>query len=140
VSVYDLTLSSRVKLARANAVRADIDSAGINGKIKFYAPPRPAGGDTATGALLATLTLMLPCGAVDATGLQLSAPPISQAIASGFISWARITDGADNYVMDGSVVAATDPDAALAPFVVDTAQVYAGGYVTLIAATLIEGG
>jgi hypothetical protein len=140
VSTYDLTLSSRVKLARSNAVRADIDTSAMNGKIKFYSAPRPSGGEPATGTLLAVVSLSQPCGTVDASGLHLTPLTSGQAVASGEVAWARVTDGDDIYVMDGSVLAETDPDAALAPFIVDIVQVYAGGYVNLLSATLLEGG
>jgi hypothetical protein len=135
-----LALSPRVKLARSTAVRNDIDAATTPGKIKLYALPRPAPGGTPVGDLLAVITLTDPCGTVDSTGLHLTAFAAGQAVATGAIGWGRVCDGDGNWVIDGGALPASDPDVALAPFVLDAMNVFTGGYVNLVSATLVEGG
>ena len=138
-----LSISTRHKQIVSSARMADIDSGNSGtgaGKIKLYPDPRPASGSTPTGNLLCTVTLTHPCGVVNASGLHLTIPSPAQAGASGVIRWARVIDSDDNFIMDGDVRLATDSDVAIADFVIDLAQVYAGSFVNLVSATLAEGG
>lgn len=135
-----LALSTAVKQARSTAVKTTIDAGTDVGKIKLYASPRPDAGAAPTSALLATILLSDPCGTVDASGLHLTSPVPAQSGAAGIVSWARVTDSDDNYIMDGDVRMAADVDAEIADFLIDIAQVYPGSFVTLVSATLAEGG
>jgi hypothetical protein len=135
-----LTISTRQKQLVSTARMADIDSAATPGKIKFYPSPRPASGDTTAASLIATMLFSDPCGTVDASGLHLTSAAPAQVINGGVIRWCRVTDGDDNFVWDGDVRMSTDGDVAIADIVIDVANVLVGGFVTLVSATVAEGG
>lgn len=135
-----LALDAAVKQARSTAIFNAINAGAGPGLIKFYSAPRPVTGAEPTGTLLGTITLTDPCGTVDNVGLHLVAEAVTQAIAGGVITWARVTDSADNFVFDGDVRDASAPDIAIADFLIDSQVVYAGGFLVLASAVLAEGG
>lgn len=135
-----LALDSTVKQSRSAAVRNAIDAGAGPGVIKFYSAPRPVTGAAPTGTLLGTITLTDPCGTVDNVGLHLVAEAVTQAIAGGVITWARVTDSDGTFVFDGDVRDASAPDIAIADFLIDSQVVYAGGFLVLASAVLAEGG
>jgi hypothetical protein len=121
-----------------------VDLAATPGKILLYTTPRPAsGGDVPAGTLLATVILSDPCGTVDATGLHFTADAPVQAVAAGVVVWGRLCDGDGNWIIDGDARRSDDIDVghiADAIFVIDEDQVYVGSFITLVSATLAEGG
>ncbi len=86
------------KTAILNAIKTDIDSGGSAGKLRIYTGTYPATPETsATGTLLAELTLSHPMGVISGTGaaLALTFSAITQdssADASGVAGYARITN------------------------------------------------
>lgn len=135
-----ITINSILKQTRANTIKTAIDAGSGAGLIRFYADPRPASGAAPTGALLGTITLTDPCGTVDSAGLHLTAASVTQAVADGVITWARVLDSTSTYVFDADVRDPGAYDAAIADFLINSQQVYAGGYLVLASALLAEGG
>lgn len=135
-----LGISDRNKIAASTGRKNDIDAAAVAGSIEYYPAPRAAKGAAPGVTLLCAMTLNYPCGTVDAAGLHLTSSTPAQAVAAGIIKWARIKDGAGNFVMDADVRMLTDSDVAIADMIIDVAQVYVGSFITLVAATLAEGG
>lgn len=134
-----MKLSPILKLARSTSVQQTLDAAATAGRMDLYTSPESVGGAVPTGTLLASITFARPCGTVDAAGLHLIADMV-QAVGTGVITVAYLTDGDGNWVMDGSVKQADAPDAASADFLVDVALVYPGGFVGLVDGTIAEGG
>lgn len=80
-----------------------IDAGATGGTIKVYTGTMPATPATAitSQTLLGTLTFAKPCGAI--SDKQFTAYPITQdasADANGTATWARISNGNGNVVMD----------------------------------------
>lgn len=72
-----------------------------------HAPqPAPAGQDTATGTLLATVTLADPAFGNSSTGTASATDPAAvDPVASGTAGWFRVKDGNGASVFDGSCTA-----------------------------------
>lgn len=86
----------------ASAIISAIDANGL-GKFKFYTGPMPATPQTAisTQTLLGTLRTANPCGTLSGTTITFNALTQDDAAdADGQAIWVRVTDGADNVVMD----------------------------------------
>lgn len=136
-----LSTTERHRIAVSTARRNDID-AGVamgGGKIKLYSGVRPSSGGDPVGDLLCVVQLTDVCGTVDASGLHITAIGPAQATSAGVVRWARITDSDDVAIIDGDVRVVGDPDILTADIVVDIAQVYPGGFVVLLSATISEG-
>ena len=92
-----IQLSTTVRTARAQALINAIPAGSV---IRFYDGIRPlAGGETTT--LLAELALSNPAGTANNGVLTFS--PItndSSADTDGEVSWGRVVDSADNFIMD----------------------------------------
>ncbi|MCG8553199.1 MAG: hypothetical protein MI799_22560 [Desulfobacterales bacterium] len=99
-----LGLNVSIRNDALKLIRDAIDAGTGPGKLKFYAGPRPETGGSAT-TLLGTVTCSDPCAPDPAAGvLTFSAfAEDPGAPASGVCSWARFTDGNDNFVTDCSV-------------------------------------
>ncbi|MFZ6675371.1 hypothetical protein [Undibacterium sp. Xuan67W] len=135
-----LSVSLRQKQAVSNARKNDIDAASSAGKMLCYAAPRPTAGGTPSAPALCTFLFTDPCGTVDASGLHLTVAAPAQVVTGGDIDWCRIVDGDGNYCNDGNVRMPSDVDAATADYLVDRANVLAGGFVVLVSALIAEGG
>ncbi len=102
-------MSTTLRSSRATAILDKIDAQSSAGKVKFYDGSRPATGGTATN-LLGTLSLgttagTKPSGSVTNGVLTVNTNGSTGATASGTgtTTWARVTDGSDNFVMDLNV-------------------------------------
>lgn len=93
-------IATATRTAMATALLNALDANAAPGKLRLYTGPRPATGGAAT-TLLAELTLSRPCGTVANGVLTFGAiAPDDQANATGTVVWARLVDGAGNFVMD----------------------------------------
>ena len=135
-----ITLSPALSAARSASVRSMIDGAsGAPGVLKLYGGVQPAVGAAAGEAPLAVITLALPCGVSDATGLTMT-PPASVLIAkAGEITWGRIEDSAGACVLDADA-AADDGQGGPAgvAIILDRTQVYPGASLTITSIVLSE--
>jgi hypothetical protein len=119
------------------AIRDALDADTNPGYIEFYTSPQPTGGAAiTTQTKLGTCEFSKPSGSISAAVLTLDMVSDDlSADASGDIAWARLKDGAGNYVMDGDCGDAEST--ALIKF--NTVTVIAGGVVKIISGTLTEG-
>ena len=134
--ILPLNLSPTLKAAKSLATRAALDADTLPGKLMLFAAPRPTEGAAASAPALATITLTRPSGTTDSNGFAITAAAPGQVLTTGDVVWGRFTDGAGNWVMDADVGLA----AANKPLVIDAVTVYAGGFVSLVTAVLVEGG
>jgi hypothetical protein len=135
-----IAFSAAVISDRLQALTRALDLDPIqNGKLLIYAGTQPVTGGTPSGALLGTLTFFRPSlsGVTGAT-LTLRNPPASLAVATGTASWARMVNGADQFVADltlglpgsGAAVELVTPTSGLI--------LYAGGELSVSVARLVE--
>lgn len=102
-----ISTASRNAGLDASFDRVDIGGAGV---IRIYTGGQPATADTAaTGTLLATLPLNNPgfnpaAGGVKSINLAVTVQ--ANAVASGTAGWARMFNGNDEPIFDGSVAVA----------------------------------
>lgn len=128
-------LSAAVRNARAQVIADAIDGGSGPGEWRFYTAPQPAaGGALTTQTLLATVLLTDPCGTVSEGVLTLTSAGDVLAVATGIIAWARFTDSAGALVLDADVGTLGSG----AAVTIDNPQVYAGGTVRIVSATLTE--
>ncbi len=127
--------SAAVRNARAQVIADAIDGGSGPGEWRFYTAPQPAaGGALTTQTLLATVLLTEPCGTVSEGVLTLTSAGDVLAVATGIIAWARFTDSAGTLVLDADVGTLGSG----AAVTIDNPQVYAGGTVRIVSATLTE--
>jgi len=127
--------SPAVRNARAQVIADALDAGSGPGEWRFYTGPQPAaGGALTTQTLLATVLLTDPCGTVTDGVLTLTSAGDVLAAATGIIAWARFTDSAGGFVLDADV----GTPGSGAAVTIDNPQVYAGGTVRIVSATLTE--
>lgn len=116
--------AASVRTARMNEVLDAINGGTGAGKLKIY---------TAGAALLATLTLTDPAGAVSGDVLTFDFDPDISATASGTgtAASATITDSDDNVIVSGLTVGTTGTN-----IVLDNTSINTGQTVTITAGTL----
>ena len=102
-----LTLPAAVRTAQCKALADRLDAGAGAGTIKIYTGSKPAtADDTATGTLLATVTLIKPAFGAPSSGVaNLADPAAVTAVASGTAGWFRAADSTGATVMDGTVTA-----------------------------------
>lgn len=102
-----LTLATASRNAMADALVDRLDLGTGAGTIQIRSGTRPADPNTtATGTLLATVTLIDPAFGAASTGVATLADPVAvTAAASGTATWFRALDSDSNAVMDGRVTA-----------------------------------
>lgn len=126
-------ISTAARNAAANAVTALVDGGSAAGTLQIRSGTQPAGPDsTATGTLLAELTLADPSFGAAATGVAtVAGTPLSvTAVAAGTATWFRVLDSNGVAVVDGSVgVSGAD-------LIVNTATVSTGLTVEITDGTL----
>ena len=103
-------LSTAANLARRNAaltaIIGAIDGGSAAGKIQIRTGASPGANNTASGTLLATVTLIDPSfGAVSGASATLADPAAVTAAASGTAAHCRVLDSDNNVIMDGTVTA-----------------------------------
>lgn len=113
--------------------RVDIGGAGV---IRIYSGSQPATANTApTGTLLATLPLNNP-GFTPATGgskaINLATTVQANAVANGTAGWARMSNGNDDPIFDGSV-AVSGGD-----FTINTTALISAQAVVLLGGTITD--
>lgn len=99
-----LGLSTTVRNARAQILIDAINAGTGAGKVKFYDGIRPATGDAQT-SLLGTINFADPCASAPVDGVTTFSEMQTgvTATGTGTVTWARITDSDDTFVMDASV-------------------------------------
>ena len=99
-----ISVPNTTKHAMLNGLRTLIDANGT-AHVKIYTAPRPAGGNPiTTQILLSDNVLVNPCGPSASAGqLNLFNPATSANLAAGTATWARITDGIGNFILDCDV-------------------------------------
>lgn len=129
-----VNVSPAVVSAMLAAVLAKIDADSVNpATLTLYPAPMPSPGSVlGIGAALCVLYLAEPAGAVAANVLTIATPISAQRSASGAVTWARLSDGAGNWVMDLDVTLTGGGGAVQ----LDQVDGYTGGFVTLTAAAL----
>jgi hypothetical protein len=130
-----VNVSPAVVSAMLSAVLAKIDADSINpATLTIYPAPMPSPGSVlGIGAALCVLYLADPAGSVDANVLTVTAPISAQRSGSGAATWARLSDGAGNWVMDLDVTLTGGGGAVQ----LDQVDGYTGGFITLTAAALM---
>lgn len=134
-----LGFSTDLRNARAQSIidRLD-DGAGSPGYIEFYAGTRPTTGAAVTSqTLMGTIVLGLPSGTVANGVMTLTSTTDDLSVdADGTISWARMYNGNDEFVIDGSCgLAGSGSD-----FILNTVTAQAGGFLSVNNGTITEGG
>lgn len=132
-----MKFSPALRNNRAEQIIAAIDADTNPGTIKFYTGPQPATGAVITSeTLLGTLTFSKP--SATATEGVITFDEItedSEADASGDAVWARIADGAGNFVLDGDVGDLNSN----ALIKMNTTGIVAGGPIRITSFEIIEG-
>jgi hypothetical protein len=102
-----LRQSDALRNAKAGAVRDLIDAGAGAGTAKIYTGSQPATPATsASGTLLATVTLVDPSFGSASSGVITLADPASvNAVATGTAGWVRFADSTGAVVFDGDVTA-----------------------------------
>lgn len=133
----DWALSLDTRHRRLQALVAAIDAGGAGGTLALYATARPTSGATPASAPLVQLTLVYPCGSVTADSLIFADSEFRQIVSSGQALWGRISTSAGDWVADLDVV--DDTEAYGYPVLrLLSAQLYAGAYLALIGAVLVD--
>jgi hypothetical protein len=138
VMLMPLKLSPTVRTARANAIKAAIDGGAGNGKVFFYEDtiPTPTGAEITTQKLLAVCDLESPCGVVSDGVMTFSGLAVDlSAYDTGTIGFGRITDWGGAFIADGDAGLANSN----AMFKFNKLEVLAGGKVSLLSITIVEG-
>lgn len=135
-----IQVSSLNKIAKYQATMNLIDAGAGNGKIQFFGGVRFGIDASLSETVLAEIILTKPSGIIDESGLHLTPAADGQILITGVITWARVIDSEGVAVFSGDVLAATDPNVALADFVLDQTNVFSGALIILLSATLQEGG
>lgn len=135
-----IAIAPALSAARSAAVRALIDGAsGAPGVLKLYGGAQPAVGAAVAEAPLAVITLALPCGVSDATGLTMTPPASVLVTKAGEITWGRIADSEGACVLDADAAAddGLGGPAGVA-IILDRTQVYPGASLTITSIVLSE--
>lgn len=98
-----ISLSVDVRNAYLQLIADAIDAAATPGKFLLYSGTRPAAGGTPTGLLQATILFAQPCGTVADALLTFVPGEEGVRMDDEPITWGRMADGDDNYVLDGDV-------------------------------------
>lgn len=122
--------------AMMNGLLAFLDSFSTPSTIDLYETPRPASGAAPAGVLVATLSLVRPCGSVNQTTGTLSLfagydGPVSN---NQKIVFGRVKTGNGLFVFDCDVRTTTDPDGGQ-ELVIQVPATAAGGLLKLISGT-----
>lgn len=102
-----LTLSAAIRTTLVDALVDALDAGSGAGTVQIRSGTRPAGpGTTATGTLLATVTLIDPAFGAGSVGVAaLTDPNAVVAVADGTATWFRALDSNAVAVFDGRVTA-----------------------------------
>jgi hypothetical protein len=100
-------LATATRNAACDAVANRVNAGGGAGTVQIRTGSRPAtANDTATGTLLAAVTLVNPAFGAAASGVAaLADPPAVSGVADGTATWFRMLNSTPATVLDGSVTA-----------------------------------
>lgn len=121
-----IDFSLTIRNNRLTQILNGIDAGGDQGKIKYYTGTKPAVGGAITDQILVGTSLFAyPCGSVANAVLTFSFANNgeTQAVATGDITWARLTTSADVFVADVDV----SNNAGTGVIKMDSTQIYNGG-------------
>lgn len=130
-------LSDTIRTSQATDIRTAIDLQSSAGKLKLYSGTRPAKNGTAT-TLLSTMILNKPSFTISSGVMTLIVSPAisdTNAANAGTATWARLTDGGDNFVAD-LLVTVTGGGGDVT---IDNVSITAGGTVNLTGGTITIG-
>ena len=128
-----VTISAAHNMARLQGTQAFLDAGSDPARVRIYAGDRPATtSDQPTGDLLVEIALTKPCGTLDENGLHLTQADDGLILVSGVATWARIVSGTGAVAMDVDCSAAGGHG----EIQLATTQLYAGGSVRIVTATL----
>jgi hypothetical protein len=129
--------SNALRNARSQKIIDLINAGAGPGTMAFYTEPKPAtGAAITTQVLLGTVTYSEPAGSVTDGVLTFSTITDDTNVDNdGVVAWTRTFDGDGNFVIDMS---ATDLNG-IGPVKMRNLQVYAGGLLHPVAASLTEG-
>lgn len=128
--------ATTIKAARMTAVKDAIETGTGTAAIEIYTAPKPAAGETPTGAtLLASHDINDPCGTVSGGDLELDLAADSTIVADGIPVWARVLDRDGDFVCDLTVGLADSG----ADIEIGASQLYSGGKLTPTSAYLRDG-
>lgn len=106
-----------------------------NGKLKLYDGTKPSpGAAITTQVLLAEILFNDPCGTVSDGVLTLTFEGETQALATSDVTWCRITDSDNVFVIDADVTDTSGSGAVK----IDSIHLYEGGLVRVSTATISE--
>ena len=115
-----------------------LDAKTANARIKFYAgmqPATPGGALDVSNALIATMTLDRPSGAIVTGELRLVSSGVTLVGNDGVITWGRLEDGEGAWGFDGRAALEGDTNP-LTLFFLEAVNVVAGGKIVLVSAKL----
>jgi len=130
----NIILALGTRTTRMQTIADHLDANGA-GQIRFYDGVMPAGGGAA-GLLISAQQLSIPSGSVVAGQLTLSpiAPNLNIGTV-GVIAWARLVNGAGEFVMDLDCGIAGDG----AAITLSTLEATIGGAIQILSAVIIDG-
>lgn len=132
-----ISINSSVVEDRARALSRALDADTSPGELKIYSGTQPAAGGTPSGTLLVSMTFPKPSADSFSAGvLTLHEPASNLALADGLATWARLEDGAGNWVADCTVGATGSGEPII--IIAATADIYAGGTVSVDSITIGE--
>lgn len=132
-----IVLNDSVTEDRVRALSRALDFDTLPGQLKIYEGTQPAPGGSPAGTLLVTLTFPKPCVDNYASAvLTLKEPTPSLATADGLATWGRLEDGAGTWIADCTVGATGSGQPII--IIAATADIYAGGTVSVDAITITE--
>lgn len=129
-----IRLAAAVRSDMMDVVETAADAGGTAAQLKIYSGSQPADADTtASGTLLATLTLNDPMGTQTGGVITIDVSPAitATAVATNTAGWARLLDSTGATVLDGSVGTSG------ADFIIDSTSITSGQTVALVATSTI---
>jgi hypothetical protein len=132
-----ISFTTALRDARAQKIIDAMDAGASAGKLQFYDGVQPAAGAAITTEILIGTNLLSDPSAT-ITGGVLTLDPVSDDVAAdadGIITWARITDSNDLFVMDLDCGVAGSG----AAIIFNTTVARLGGVIQVLSGTLTEG-
>jgi hypothetical protein len=131
-----LNMSTALRTARAQAIIDAIDAGSTAGTIKFYTATKPStGAAITTQTLLGTVLFQNVSGTATTGVLTFSATNNTPVLADGTISWARIADSTNAFVMDCDCGLSGSG----ATVIFNNLDVLVGGNFSILSAQITEG-
>lgn len=132
-----ISFSNAVITDRLTALTRALDAAATGGKLLLYGGTQPLAGATTAEALLCEMVFPKPsAGTVANKILSINNPAPGMALANGTVTWARLVDGDGVWIADCD--AGEQDSSAVVRIQNESAEIYAGGMVSVLVAQLKE--